>query len=126
MSKFDNNAVTWFEIPTTDFERATNFYESVLDVKLRAFPGPEPCNMFPSQDGGVGGCIVLRPSQKPTPDGALVFLNAEGKLDASLKRAENLGANIFVPRTEIPGGLGYFACLQDSEGNHVGLHSTCF
>ena len=35
MSKFDNNAVTWFEIPTTDFERATNFYESVLDVKLR-------------------------------------------------------------------------------------------
>jgi predicted enzyme related to lactoylglutathione lyase len=126
MSKFDNNAVTWFEIPTTDFERATNFYESVLDVKLRAFPGPEPCNMFPSQDGGVGGCIVLRPSQKPTPDGALVFLNAEGKLDASLKRAENLGANIFVPRTEIPGGLGYFACLQDSEGNHVGLHSTMF
>jgi predicted enzyme related to lactoylglutathione lyase len=126
MSKFENNAVTWFEIPTTDFERATNFYESLLDVKLRAFPGPEPCNMFPSQDGGVGGCIVLRPSQKPTPDGALVFLNAEGKLDASLKRAENLGANIFVPRTEIPGGLGYFACLQDSEGNHVGLHSTMF
>ena len=73
MSKFDNNAVTWFEIPTTDFERATNFYESVLDVKLRAFPGPEPCNMFPSQDGGVGGCIVHRPSQKPTPDGSLVY-----------------------------------------------------
>jgi predicted enzyme related to lactoylglutathione lyase len=125
MSKFDNNAVTWFEIPTTDFERATNFYETVLDVKLSPFPGPEPCNMFPS-DGGVGGCIVHRPHQKPAADGSLVYLNADGKLDASLKRAEKLGVPILVPRTEIPGGFGYFACLQDSEGNHVGLHSTCF
>jgi predicted enzyme related to lactoylglutathione lyase len=33
---------------------------------------------------------------------------------------------VLVPRTEIPGGFGYFACLQDSEGNHVGLHSTMF
>lgn len=126
MSKFDNNAVTWFEIPTTDFERATHFYESMLDVKLRAFPGPEPCNMFPSQDGGVGGCIVHRAHQKPASDGSLVYLNADGKLDASLKRAEKLGVPILVPRTEIPGGMGFYACLQDSEGNHVGLHSTCF
>ena len=126
MSKFDNNAVTWFEIPTTDFNRATHFYESVLDVKLRAFPGPEPCSMFPSEDGGVGGCIVYREHQKPASDGALVYLNADGKLDASLKRAEKLGVPILVPRTEIPGGFGYFACLQDSEGNHVGLHSKMF
>jgi hypothetical protein len=126
MSKFDSNAVTWFEIPTTDFERATQFYETVLDVKLRAFPGPEPCNMFPSQDGGVGGCIIHRAQQKPAAEGSLVYLNADGKLDASLKRAEQLGATVLVPRTEIPGGLGYYACLQDSEGNHVGLHSTMF
>ena len=126
MSKFDNNAVTWFEIPTTDFARATSFYEEVLDIKLRAFPGPEPCNIFPSHDGGVSGCIVHRPHQKPAADGSLVYLNADGKLDASLKRAQKLGVPILVPRTEIPGGFGYFACLQDSEGNHIGLHSTCF
>jgi predicted enzyme related to lactoylglutathione lyase len=126
MSKFDSNAVTWFEIPTTDFERATQFYETVLDIKLRAFPGPEPCNMFPSDDGGVGGCIVHRAQQKPAADGSLVYLNADGKLDASLKRAEQLGATVLVPRTQIPGGFGYYACLQDSEGNHVGLHSTMF
>jgi predicted enzyme related to lactoylglutathione lyase len=126
MSKFDSNAVTWFEIPTTDFERATQFYETVLDIKLRAFPGPEPCNMFPSDDGGVGGCIVHRAQQKPAANGSLVYLNADGKLDASLKRAEQLGATVLVPRTQIPGGFGYYACLQDSEGNHVGLHSTMF
>lgn len=126
MSKFENNAVTWFEIPTSDFKRATDFYESVLDVKLRAFPGPEPCSMFPAQQGGVGGCIVQREGHKPSTAGALVYLNAEGKLDASLKRAEKLGARVLVPRTEIPGGFGYYAWLQDSEGNHVGLHSSLF
>ena len=98
MSKFENNAVTWFEIPTADFKRATEFYESVLDVKLRAFPGPEPCNMFPIEQGGVGGCIVQRDGHTPSNAGALVYLNAEGKLDASLKRAEKLGVKVLVPR----------------------------
>ena len=126
MSKFESNAVTWFEIPTTDFERASRFYETLLDVELQSWPGPEPCSMFPSGDGGVGGCIVHRAQQKPAADGSLVYLNADGKLDASLKRAEKLGATILVPRTEIPGGFGYYACVQDSEGNHVGLHSTEF
>lgn len=126
MSKFESNAVTWFEIPTTNFERATQFYETVLDVKLRAWPGTEPCSLFPIQDGGVGGSLVYRAHQKPAADGSLVYLNADGKLDASLKRAEQLGATVLVPRTEIPGGFGYYACLQDSEGNHVGLHSKMF
>ena len=74
----------------------------------------------------MGGCIVYRAHQKPVADGSLVYLNAEGKLDATLKRAEKMGAKVLVPRTAIPGGFGYFACLQDSEGNHVGLHSTQF
>jgi len=126
MSKFKNNALTWFEIPTADFQRATEFYESLLDTKLRAFPGPEPCNMFPSGDDGVGGCIVQRDQHRPSEQGALVYLNAEGKLDATLKRAEKMGVTVLVPRTEIPGGFGYYACFQDSEGNHVGLHSTMF
>jgi predicted enzyme related to lactoylglutathione lyase len=126
MSKFDNNAITWFEIPTADFTRATQFYEAILDAKLQPFPGSEPCNMFPSEQGGVGGCLVQRPNHKPTADGTVIYLNVDGKLDATLKRAEKLGAPVLVPRTEIPGGFGYYACLQDSEGNHVGLHSTLF
>ncbi len=126
MSKFETNAVTWFEIPVADFNRATNFYETLLDAKLLPYPGGEPCSIFPLKEGGVSGCIVQRAQQKPSTDGTLVYLNADGKLDASLKRAEKLGAPILVPRTEIPGGFGFYACLQDSEGNQVGLHSKMF
>ena len=126
MSKFNGNAITWFEIPTNDIERAQKFYEAMLDAKLQEFPGGEPCFMFPSGDGGVGGCITYRPQSKPAAEGTMVYINADGKLDASLKRAEKLGTKILVPRTEIPGGYGFFACVEDSEGNHVGLHSRQF
>ena len=126
MSKFEGNAITWFEIPTTDIGRAQKFYEEMLDEQLTEYPGGDPCFMFPSTDGGVGGCLVKRAHATPTTGGTTIYLNVDGKLDASLKRAEKLGANVVVPRTEIPGGFGYFACVLDSEGNQVGLHSREF
>ncbi len=127
MSKFASNAVTWFEIPTTDLERATKFYETVLDIQLIPYGGPDSLSkVFPRGEDGVSGCLVHRASSKPSADGTTVYLNADGKLDVSVKRAQELGATITVPRTEIPGGFGFFACLIDSEGNHVGLHSTRF
>ena len=124
MSKFANNAITWFEIATTDLDRATKFYETVLDVPL--IPYGESSMVFPRGEDGVSGCLVYREVSKPSADGTIIFLNADGKLDVSVKRAEGLGAKITVPRTEIPGGFGFFACLIDSEGNQVGLHSTRF
>ena len=124
MSKFANNAITWFEIPTADLDRAKKFYETVLNVQL--IPYGESSMVFPRGEEGVSGCLVYREVSKPTADGTTVFLNADGKLDVSVKHAEGLGAKITVPRTEIPGDFGFFACLIDSEGNHVGLHSSRF
>ena len=69
-------------------------------------------------------CIVQRPQQKPAADGTLVYLNVDGALDETLQRAKTLGANILVPRTQVPGVGSYYACITDSEGNHVGLHSS--
>ena len=123
MSKFEANAITWFEIPTTDFHRATRFYETVLDRRLQAWPGEEHCAMFRSQDGGVGGCLVHRPNHKPAADGTLVYLNVDGQLNEVLTRAQQQGSTILVPRTEIAGIGTFYACITDSEGNHVGLHS---
>ena len=123
MSKFEGNAITWFEIPTTDIDRATRFYETLLAAELLPFPGPEPCHMFPSGEGKVGGCLIQRLSAKPGESGAMVYLNVDGKLDDTLVRANTLGARILVPKTQIPGGFGFYACFIDSEGNHVGLHS---
>jgi hypothetical protein len=123
MSKFEANSITWFEIPTTDIDRACSFYEKVLDRKLVPYPGGEPCFIFPAEEDGVTGCLVKRPGLKPVAEGTIIFLNADGQLNAAVERAQTAGAKLLVPRTEIPGGFGFFAVLSDTEGNHVGLHS---
>jgi predicted enzyme related to lactoylglutathione lyase len=123
MSKFEANAITWFEIPTTDFSRATTFYEAMLDKKLIPFPGDEPCSMFPHGDDGISGALVKRDNHDPCNNGSMVYLNVDGQLDATLERVARLNAKVLVPRTQIPGGFGFYACVCDTEGNHVGLHS---
>ena len=45
-------------------------------------------------------------------------------LDEVIARVSDAGGLVLMPKTEIPGGYGYFACLRDTEGNHVGLHSV--
>jgi predicted enzyme related to lactoylglutathione lyase len=112
MSKFEGNATTWFEIPTTNMDRAVEFYETILDIKLQEWPGDEPYFIFPAAEGEVAGALVQRPGHQPSSNGAMIFLNVDGKLDA-----------VLLPRTEIPGANAFYACVLDSEGNHIGLHS---
>jgi predicted enzyme related to lactoylglutathione lyase len=123
MSKFEGNAITWFEIPTADIDRATQFYETLLAANMIPFPGDEPCHMFPSGEASVGGCLIQRLGHEPSAQGTMVFLNVDGKLDDTLARATKLNSTILVPKTQVPGGYGFYACFIDSEGNHVGLHS---
>jgi predicted enzyme related to lactoylglutathione lyase len=123
MSKFNDNAITWFEVPTTDITRAVGFYETLLGKKLTEFPSEEPCFMFPAGEGSVAGALIHRPNHKPAIHGAMVYLNVDGQLDEVLIRAHKIEGSVQLPKTQIPGGYGYYACVMDSEGNHIGLHS---
>ena len=115
----------WFEIPCADLDRAAQFYETILarSMKKDVHPHKNMC-IFPSEPGGVTGALVKRAFQKPGRAGTMVYLNCDGELDAVISRVSSAGGLILMPRTDIPGGYGSFACLKDSEGNHVGLHSA--
>jgi uncharacterized protein len=79
--------------------------------------------MFPAGEAAVGGALIHRPHHKPAADGTMVFLNVDGKLDQVLERAHKIEGAVLLPKTQVPGGYGFYACILDSEGNHVGLHS---
>jgi predicted enzyme related to lactoylglutathione lyase len=117
------NAVNWFEIPVDDFERAVSFYQRLFDVQLRheVMDGFD-CALFPADEQAVGGALVKADFQRPGAAGSLVYLNAEGKLDALLQRATDMGAQVTLPRTAI-GEYGFIAHLLDSEGNKIAVHS---
>jgi len=119
------NAATWFEIPAADLARAQRFYEAVLAAPLRREQmGDEQLAVFPYQQPGVGGCLQ-RGSHPvaPSRDGTRVYLDASPSLDAALERTLAAGGRIATPKVALPPGMGYFAHIEDSEGNLVGLHA---
>lgn len=118
------NAVNWFEIPATDFNRAKKFYETILAVEmLMPFPGMKYA-MFPAemQGGGIGGGIVEEQGYEPSQTGVLVYLNGGEDLDLPLSKVEAAGGRIIRPKTSL-GGNGFMAQFIDTEGNKVALHS---
>lgn len=121
-----NSPITWFEIPTTDLERATTFYETVLSTTLRrSYPN---MRVFDYKLGFPSGCLVERADtpMKPSKDGSLVYFDTshlDGGLDAALNRALESGAKPIVPKTDI-GEHGFIAVIEDPEGNAIGLHQN--
>ena len=119
-----SHPIQWFEIFVTDIDRAVRFYETVLQVKLkREQEDGRPMALFASaKDGGVGGALVRQKGREPTDGGALVYLDADHKLDASLERVTAAGGAVVMQKTDI-GPPGFIALVRDTEGNVVGLHS---
>ena len=119
------NSIAWFEIPTTQLDRAQAFYETVLACSLRREAmGPSEGAVFPYEGEGVG--VALRPAP-PAPamgtGGTLVYLDASPSLDAALERVSAAGGHIALPRQALPPGMGFFAHMTDLDGNRVGLHA---
>ena len=117
------NALNWFEIPVLDVDRAVACYEMLLGAKIkREVFGGMPYGVFPHEPPGVSGALVQDP-KRPVGGGTLVYLNADGQLDAILSRVSQAGATTLLPKTPI-GKDGFIAIVVDTEGNRVGLNSS--
>ncbi|MEO8807769.1 MAG: VOC family protein [Burkholderiaceae bacterium] len=125
MDNTTQNAINWFEIPVRNLDRAAVFYETLLASPLRRESiGASELGVFSYGDTGVGGCLIAG-EQAPAPaaNGTLIYLNAKPSLDAVLARVEAAGGRITTPKVQLPGDMGYFAHITDTEGNRVGLHA---
>lgn len=123
-----NNMVGWFEIPVENMERAIDFYENVLELKLdRNKMGPLDMAWFPyvPEGQGSGGSLVHFPdAYKPSSDGVLIYLTAHsGDLANELSKVENAGGKVLQEKTQISEEHGFMALIIDSEGNRIALHS---
>ncbi|HVK98096.1 MAG TPA: hypothetical protein VM368_09765, partial [Flavisolibacter sp.] len=55
------HAISWFEIPATDLERAQKFYESIFGFSMIAMNLPNfKMRMFPVEDmvNSIGGALI--------------------------------------------------------------------
>jgi len=124
-----HNAISWFEIPASDLNRAQKFYETIFEIRMNSMDLPQiKMRMFPLDDmmKEVGGAVVYSEGfYKPSAtDGPLIYLNANPDVQNVLDRVELAGGKIAVPKTEISPEYGYMAVILDTEGNRIGLHSV--
>lgn len=131
MQQTNQNAISWFEIPVLNLAKAQQFYEAVLQCNMRLENmGPSEGAIFPYDEaaGGVGGALICGPSAPVTATGLgtgvlIYFDGGKHTLDSLVQRAVAAGGRVAMPRTALPPGLGFIACIFDLDGNKVGLHS---
>ena len=117
------STINWFEIPSSDFDRAVKFYETIFakDLGKGDFMGT-PTAVFAYERPNISGCVLKEEGHTPSNRGTLVFLNANGIFDDVLARVTKAGGKV-EKVMDLPEGLGRAAHIIDSEGNRVGLHT---
>ena len=123
------HAISWFEIPSVDLNRATKFYETVFGVRLIPMDLTQiRMRMFPVEDPatGIGGAVVHAEGfyEPSSTAGPLIYLNGNPDVQQILDRVEAAGGKIVVPKTQITPEYGHMAVFVDTEGNRIGLHSV--
>ena len=118
------NVPAWFEIPTTDLDRAQRFYEAILTqpLKRERFGGADMVVFPGGAKPNASGALIKFDDCEPTVHGSIVYLSVTD-LEPVLDRAERHGGDTLVGRTALPEGMGFFAQFRDCEGNRVGLWS---
>lgn len=117
--------ISWFDIPTSNFNRAVKFYQNVFDLTLNIVDCEgEKMGCFPDDGENVTGCIFHSPEYKPSMDGVIINFYSDDDINNFLKKVELNGGKSITPKTKIlVDGRGYFALFSDTEGNRIGLYS---
>lgn len=121
------NPIGWVEIPVTDIDRAEAWYQNYFGFEFDRQPESNSYTMswFPMdmQSYGTAATLIHGPGYNPSTDGALVYFASPGdSVTTGLKKAAENNITVLVPNTSI-GENGYFAIIQDSEGNRIAIHS---
>lgn len=118
--------ISFFEIPTLDFRRAVQFYETILRIKMSITEcEPEKMACFPKEGGFAPGAVIWAEGYSPAIKGTGVHISLNvDDIEKTLALIESNGGKMICPKAKIHAeGRGYFAVFNDTEGNQIGLYS---
>ena len=111
--------VIHFEIPAAEPERAAAFYKQVFGWSIEKWPGPmEYWMVTTGADGapGINGGLL----KKQAPTTATTNTIGVDSVEKAIATVKSAGGKLVMPKTPIP-TIGYFAYLEDTEGNLFGV-----
>ena len=117
------NPFVHVELSTSDVAKAKSFYGSLFAWKLEDvdIPGGPAYTTIGVGDTGPGGGMMKHPVPG-APSVWLAYVYVDD-IDASIKKARELGAKIAREKTEVP-GFGSLAIIVDPTGAELGLWTT--
>lgn len=107
---------SWRELVTRDLEGSTKFYTDLLGwtTDTMEMPGGMDYTMFMAGERPVAGMMKPPAEKGDVPTTWISYITVED-LDATVAKAQELGAHLCMPPTEIP-GKGRFAGVADPQG----------
>ncbi len=120
------SAIQNFQIPVIDFQRAHTFYNALMAYELDTleYQGASLAFFKCETEAGVSGSLIKSEGLTPSTTGTMIYLHAGDDLQPYLERVNTAGGSVFMEKTELGPGMGFFAIFDDCEGNRVGLYST--
>ena len=113
--------LVWFEIPASDLQRATAFYEAVFEMKTTPedIGDGEPKSLLP---GGIGS-LACGHDWTPSADGIVAYFDGGDDLQAVLDRVVVHGGSVVEPKQPVEATQGFWGRFRDTEGNIIGVLS---
>lgn len=110
--------ITHFDISADDADRAIKFHEAVFGWKFEKWDSPAMNYwMITTGEGpGINGGMGLK-AEARMPN--MNTLEVES-VDATLEEVKSNGGKVVSAKAPIP-GVGWFAVIEDTEGNIFGL-----
>jgi uncharacterized protein len=119
----------WADIPVTDMDRARRFYSQLLKVPVEEMPGSNGMVAVPTPDDGqsmegtIAFDLAMGENQRPSAEGATVYLDSMGDIEGMVGRVEPAGGKVLQPPMDMGPIVGRVAFAMDSEGNRIGFRA---
>lgn len=113
-----NGKICYLEIPATDVDVSSGFYEKVFGWAVRV--RGDGSRAFDDTTGAVSGSWVLgrTPAREP---GIMVHVMVDS-IDATLKKVAAAGGQTVKPMTPISANGEAYATFRDPGGNVLGVY----
>lgn len=111
---------SWNELLTNDTAKSIDFFSKLLGWTTDEMPMPSGTYyVLKDGDSSVGGLMEIQKEWGEVPPNWMSYITVDD-VDASAKKAVELGAKVLAPPMDIP-KVGRFCTIQDPTGAVVSL-----
>jgi predicted enzyme related to lactoylglutathione lyase len=114
-----DHPICHIEIPASDPEASGAFYAEVFGWQTQV-DAERNYHLFEPQRGPGGAFVQAGETTGAKVGEVLIYVFTED-IDATLAKAETLGARTLTPKTAVP--QGWFAVFADPAGNRIALYA---